>query len=84
MNTLFYTILGYVWQYVTNPKVMMALSFFVVIISMKNTVSDRVFWVLVAVYSLILVVWGIYTLIALSAWQKRRGTFRGYCQYNRN
>lgn len=63
MNTLFYTILGYVWQYVTNPKVMMALSFFVVIISMKNTVSDRVFWMLVAVYSLILVVWGIYTLI---------------------
>jgi len=63
VNTLFYTILGYVWQYVTNPKVMMALSFFVVIISMKNTVSDRVFWMLVAVYSLILVVWGIYTLI---------------------
>lgn len=63
MNTLFYTILGYVWQYVTNPKVMMALSFFVVIISMKNTVSDHVFWMLVAVYSLILVVWGIYTLI---------------------
>ncbi|MEQ1446332.1 MULTISPECIES: type VI secretion system membrane subunit TssM [Acinetobacter] len=63
MNTLFYAILGYVWQYVTNPKVMMALSFFVVIISMKNTVSDRVFWMLVAVYSLILVVWGIYTLI---------------------
>ena len=63
MNTLFYTILGYVWQYVTNPKVMMALSFFVVIISMKNTVSDRVFWMLVAFYSLILVVWGIYTLI---------------------
>jgi type VI secretion system protein ImpL len=30
---------------------------------MKNTVSDRVFWMLVAVYSLILVVWGIYTLI---------------------
>jgi type VI secretion system protein ImpL len=63
VNTLFYAILGYVWQYVTNPKVMMALSFFVVIISMKNTVSDRVFWMLVAVYSLILVVWGIYTLI---------------------
>ena len=63
MNTLFYTILGYVWQYVTNPKVMMALSFFVVIISMKNTVSDRVFWMLVAVYILILVVWGIYALI---------------------
>ncbi|ENV12342.1 type VI secretion protein IcmF [Acinetobacter schindleri NIPH 900] len=63
MNTLFYTILGYVWQYVTNPKVMMALSFFVVIISMKNTVSDHVFWMLVAVYILILVVWGIYALI---------------------
>ncbi len=63
MNTLFYTILGYVWQYVTNPKAIMALSFFVVIISMKNTVSDRVFWILVTVYSLILLVWGIYALI---------------------
>ena len=63
MNTLFYTILGYVWQYVTNPKAIMALSFFVVIFSMKNTVSERVFWILVTVYSLILMIWGIYALI---------------------
>ncbi len=42
MNTLFYTVLGYVWQYISNPKTMMALSFLVVIISIKNTVSDRI------------------------------------------
>ncbi|WP_284880452.1 type VI secretion system membrane subunit TssM [Acinetobacter variabilis] len=63
MNTLIYTVLGYVWQYVTHPKVIMALSFLVVLISMKNTVSDRVFWSLAAVYITVLVGWGIYELI---------------------
>ena len=58
MNTLFYTVLGYVWQYIGNPKAMMALSFLVVIISMKNTVADRVFWILLLVYAAILIGWG--------------------------
>ncbi|NLZ87029.1 MAG: hypothetical protein GX912_08525, partial [Gammaproteobacteria bacterium] len=63
MNTLFYTVLGYVWQYIGNPKAMMALSFLVVIISMKNTVADRVFWILLLVYAAILIGWGIYAFI---------------------
>jgi len=63
VNTLFYTVLGYVWQYISNPKTMMALSFLVVIISIKNTVSDRIFWILLTVYVAILIGWGIYTLI---------------------
>ncbi len=42
---------------------MMALSFLVVIISIKNTVSDRIFWILLTVYVAILIGWGIYTLI---------------------
>lgn len=63
MNTLFYTVLGYVLQYISNPKTMMALSFLVVIISIKNTVSDRIFWILLTVYVAILIGWGIYTLI---------------------
>lgn len=63
MNTLIYTFLGYVWQYVTHPKAIMALSFFVVLISMMNTVSDQVFWSLAAVYIAVLMGWGIYELI---------------------
>src|SRR5690606_35676863 len=42
---------------------MMAVSFLVVIISIKNTVSDRIFWILLMVYVAILIGWGIYTLI---------------------
>lgn len=63
MNTLFYTVLGYVWQYISNPKTMLALSFLVVIISIKNTVSDRIFWILLTVYVAILMGWEIYALI---------------------
>ncbi len=63
MNTLFYTVLGHVWQYLSNPKTMMALSFLVVIISIKNTISDRIFWILLTVYVAILIGWGICTLI---------------------
>ena len=63
MNTLIYTFLSYIWQYVTHPKAIMALSFFVVLISMKNTVSDQVFWSLAAVYIAVLMGWGIYELI---------------------
>nr|WP_254202573.1 MULTISPECIES: type VI secretion system membrane subunit TssM [unclassified Acinetobacter] len=41
----------------------MALSFLVVIISIKNTVSDYIFWILLTVYVVLLTGWGIYALI---------------------
>ena len=63
MNTLFYTLLGYVWQYVTNPKAIMALSFFVAILAMHNAVPDKVFWIIVTVYIFSLIIWGIYELV---------------------
>ncbi|WP_180177261.1 type VI secretion system membrane subunit TssM [Acinetobacter sp. YH12039] len=63
MNTLFYTILGYVWQYVTNPKAMVALSFFVAIVAMHNSIPQKTFYIVVAVYILGLILWGIYELV---------------------
>jgi type VI secretion system protein ImpL len=63
VNTLFYTLLGYVWQYVTNPKAIMALSFFVAILAMHNAVPDKVFWIIVTVYIFSLIIWGIYELV---------------------
>ena len=63
MNTLFYTMLGYIWQYVTNPKAIMALSFFVAILAMHNTVPNKVFWIIVSVYILGLMAWGIYEFV---------------------
>ncbi|CAM4326267.1 type VI secretion system membrane subunit TssM [Acinetobacter pragensis] len=63
MNTLFYTLLGYVWQYVTNPKAIMALSFFVAIMAMRNSVPNNYFWMITALYILGLVIWGIYEII---------------------
>lgn len=72
MNTLFYAALGYVWQYMSHPKAMMALSFLVVIISMKNTVSDRLFWIVLGGYATILMVWGFYVWI-----QRYRHTKKG-------
>jgi type VI secretion system protein ImpL len=71
VNTLFYTLLGYVWQYVTNPKAMMALAFFVTIIAMHNTVPDKAFWIIVAVYLLGLMIWGIYELVQHLRGQKQ-------------
>jgi type VI secretion system protein ImpL len=63
VNTLFYTLLGYVWQYATNPKAMMALSMFVALIAMNNSVPPKIFWILVAIYIIGLIIWGIYELI---------------------
>ena len=49
---MFYTILGYVWQYVTNPKAIIALSIFVALIASYNTIPRNLFWALMAVYIL--------------------------------
>lgn len=63
MNALFYTLLGYIWQYVTNPKAIMALSFFVALAAMRNAVPNKIFWMMAAVYILSLIVWGVYEII---------------------
>lgn len=58
-----YTILGYLWQYVTNPKAIIALSLFVSLIAMYNTIPRKVFWPLLAAYFVGLIGYGIYWLI---------------------
>ncbi len=63
MNSLFYNVLGYVWQYVTNPKAIIALSCFVALFAMYNTIPAKVFWTLMICYILGLVIWGVYLLI---------------------
>ncbi|OTG56500.1 type VI secretion protein [Acinetobacter sp. ANC 4204] len=63
MNSLFYNVLGYVWQYVTNPKAIIALSCFVALFAMYNTIPAKVFWALMICYVLGLVIWGVYLLI---------------------
>ncbi|NHB59142.1 type VI secretion system membrane subunit TssM [Acinetobacter sp. 194] len=58
-----YTILGYVWQYVTNPKAIIALSLFVALVSAYNTIPRQYFWPLAAAYVLGLIGYGIYWFI---------------------
>lgn len=58
-----YTILGYLWQYITNPKAIIALSLFVALISSYSSIPRHIFWALAATYALGLIVYGIYWLI---------------------
>lgn len=44
MNSLFYNVLGYVWQYVSNPKAIMAISGFVALMAMYNVIPAKIFW----------------------------------------
>ncbi len=67
-----YTILGYLWQYITNPKAIIALSLFVALISSYSVVPRHVFWALLAAYVLGLTAYGIYWLI-----QRRRHAEQG-------
>lgn len=67
-----YIILGYVWQYVTNPKAIIALSLFVALVSAYNTIPRQYFWPLAAAYVIGLVGYGIYWLI-----QRRRNQQQG-------
>ena len=60
---MFYTILGYVWQYVTNPKAMIALSFLVALVSSYSIFPRNVFWALLTAYILALIGCAIYWLI---------------------
>ncbi len=58
-----YTILGYVWQYVSNPKAIIALSLLAALLSSYNYLPPYIFWGLLAAYILGLIVYGIYWLI---------------------
>ncbi|MFH7766973.1 type VI secretion system membrane subunit TssM [Acinetobacter sp. BSP-28] len=60
---MFYTILGYAWQYITNPKAIIALSFFVALLSSHNVFPTTIFWALIIAYVLALLGYGIYWLI---------------------
>ncbi len=67
-----YTILGYLWQYITNPKAIIALSLLVALISSYSYIPQTIFWILLALYVLMLLAYGIYWLI-----QRRRHAKQG-------
>lgn len=67
-----YIILGYLWQYITNPKAIIALSLFVALISSYSSIPRNIFWALAATYALGLIVYGIYSLI-----QRKRHAAQG-------
>ncbi|TCM66577.1 type VI secretion system protein ImpL [Acinetobacter calcoaceticus] len=58
-----YTILGYLWQYVSNPKAIIALSLLVALLSSFNYLPRAVFWPLLAAYIVGLFGYAIYWLI---------------------
>lgn len=67
-----YIILGYLWQYITNPKAIIALSLFVALVSSYSVLPRHIFWALTASYMLGLICYGIYWLV-----QRRRHTVQG-------
>ena len=58
-----YIILGYLWQYITNPKAIIALSLFVALVSAYSSIPRQYFWPLAAAYVLGLIGYGIYWLV---------------------
>jgi len=67
-----YIILGYLWQYITNPRAIIALSLFVALVSSYSVLPRHIFWALAASYMLGLICYGIYWLV-----QRRRHTVQG-------
>ncbi|WP_436872652.1 type VI secretion system membrane subunit TssM [Acinetobacter haemolyticus] len=67
-----YIILGYLWQYITNPKAIIALSLLVALISSYSVIPRHIFFALVTAYVLGLIIYGIYWLI-----QRRRHAAQG-------
>ena len=58
-----YIIFGYLWQHMTNPKAILALSLWVALISSYASTPRAIFWALVATYVLGLITYGIYWLV---------------------
>ncbi|MCX0330809.1 type VI secretion system membrane subunit TssM [Acinetobacter radioresistens] len=67
-----YIILGYLWQYITNPRAIIALSLFVALVSSYSVLPRHIFWALAASYMLGLICYGIHWLV-----QRRRHTVQG-------
>ncbi len=66
-----YTILSYLWQYVTNPKAMIALSLLVALLSSYRFLPPYVFWGLLATYVVAFLAYGIYWLIRRRFYEKQ-------------
>ena len=66
-----HTILGYVWQYVSNPKAIIALSLFVALVSAYHTLPRQYFWPLAVAYVLGLIGYGIYWFIQRKRHEKQ-------------
>ncbi|TCB70466.1 type VI secretion system membrane subunit TssM [Acinetobacter sp. ANC 4216] len=69
---MFYTILNYVWQYVTHPKAIIALSILVLLVSSYPAIPRNIFWTLVAAYVFTIIGYGIYRRV-----QKNRPAQQG-------
>lgn len=59
-----YTILGYLWQYVSNPKAIIALSLLAALLSSYRYMPAMLFWPLLALYLIGVLVYGIYYWIS--------------------
>lgn len=59
---MFYTVLAYVWQYMTHPKAIIALSLLVALVSYYPAIPRNIFWALLATYILVIIGYGIYRL----------------------
>jgi len=69
---MFYTVLAYVWQYMTHPKAIIALSLLVALVSSYPAIPRNIFWALLAAYIVIIIGYGIYRLV-----QKKRHIQQG-------
>ncbi len=76
---MFYTILAYLWQYVTHPKAIIALSVLVALLSSYHTIPRNIFWALFSTYILIIIGYGIYRLV-----QKKTPYSTGCCACRSN
>ena len=69
---MFYIILTYVWQYVTHPKAIIALSIFVLLVSSYPAIPRNIFWALVVAYVFTIIGYGSYRRV-----QKNRTARQG-------
>ena len=67
-----YTILGYLWQYITNPKAIITLSILVALVSSYSVIPRKIFWALLATYVVGLICYGVYWLI-----QRQKNAIQG-------
>jgi type VI secretion system protein ImpL len=66
-----YIILGYLWQYTTNPKAIIALSIFVALISSYTAMPRKVFILLLVVYFIGLISYGVFWFVQRKMHEKK-------------